>query len=416
MASIKSVHARQILDSKGTPTVEAIVELSDGILARSSAPSGVSQSSHEAVELRDQDPAKFNGMGVLHAIQNINEKIAPKIIGMDASMQQQIDRAMIDLDGSANKENLGGNAIISVSQAVLKAAALSSKTPLYDYISGFTSNHDKKIPVPLFALLEGGKHSKGLLDFQEFLLIPASTKTFPESLEIACAVFASLKKSLSDENKSLLSSYEGGFSPELPNNQAALDLLKRSVESAGIAFSLDVFLGLDCAADNLYDGKVYKLSDRTTPYSTDDLVSYYQMLTSDFALIHLEDPLSRTNPEAWKKMQGLSSKAIIVGDDLVSANPYSLQAAVSEKIIGGVVLKPNQVGTFSETVALAEIAKFTNLKICVANRSGETEDTFIADLAVGIGADFVKFGAPTRERAIKYNRMLEIDSELKAKQ
>ncbi len=413
MATIKSVSARQILDSKGIPTIESLVTLSDETWARSSAPSGLSQSAYEAHELRDGDGGKYNGMGVLKAVQNVTDIIAPKLLGIDSTEQQKIDRLMIDLDGTANKEKIGGNAIISVSQAVAKAAAKSAKIPLFEYIGQFTGKKEKKMPVPLFSLIEGGKHGKGQLNFQEFLLIPASTKTYTESLEIGSLVYASLQKILTERNRSILSADEGGFSPDLATNQEALSTLKDSVEGAGLSFSLDAFLGLDCASDSFFSNKNYTIFDKHTPLSTTDMIGFYQTLTSDFSLIYLEDPLESADPEEWKKITpAISSKALIVGDDLISASPYRLQAAVSAKAIGGVVIKPNQIGTISEAIALAEIAKYTNLKIIVSSRSGETNDTFIADFAVGIGADYVKFGAPARERTVKYNKLLEIEQAI----
>lgn len=416
MTKIKSVIAREILDSRGNPTVETTVVLSDETTGTSSVPSGASKGTYEAFELRDLDAPRYKGMGVLKAISNVNDVLGPALVGMDAHEQQKIDRIMIEMDGTQNKSKLGANAILSISQAVVKAAAKSSLLPVALYIRQFISskNLGKRLPIPMFNVLEGGKHGGNSLDFQEFLIIPASSKSYSESLEIGAGVFQSLKKLLFEKSESTLVADEGGFSPNVSTNQAAFVLVKEAIEQSGFSLSLDVFTGLDAAANTFLDGKTYRIRDRAIPFNADDIAEFYQGLISDFSLIYLEDPLAEDDWDGWKKLFAkIGSKILVIGDDLVTTNPYRLQLALDNKVVGGIVIKPNQIGTISEAIAVSEIARYTDLKIVVSHRSGETMDGFIADFAVGIGADYVKFGAPSRERVAKYNKLLEIEYELK---
>ena len=414
MARIKEIRAREILDSRGNPTIETWISLQNGIATRSSVPSGISRSVYEAVELRDHDQKRFGGMGVLTAVRNVNEIIGPKLVGMNVLDQQRIDSVMIEMDGTQNKGKLGANSILSISCAVAKLGAESSTLPLFLYFKQFVkSDAGKKTPIPMFNLLEGGKHASASLNFQEFLLIPASSKTYSESLRIGVETYQSLKQILYEKSESVLSADEGGFSPNLTTNQAGMATLREAIEHAGFAYAYDAFIGLDIAANSFLDGKVYKISDRSAAYDSADLAEFYKMLVTDYSLIYLEDPFSEDDWNGWKKTAAdLSSKTLIVGDDLVSTNPYRLQLALENNVIGGIVIKPNQIGTVTEAIAVAEIARVKDLKIIVSHRSGETEDTFIADFAVGIGADYAKFGAPARERTVKYNRLLEIEQEL----
>lgn len=416
MAKIKQVIAQEILDSRGNPTIETTIILNDGVWAKSSVPNGATKGVYEASQLRDGDPKRFGGLGVRNAVLNVQTLIAPKIIGMSCTDQQKIDKLMIELDGTQNKGRLGANATLSVSQAVAKAGAKSSLLPLSVYIRQFLGLNDTpvKIPIPMFNILEGGKHAQGSINFQEFLLVPASAKTYAESLEISYAVYSALRSLLRDRNLSTLSADEGGFSPIISSNLEALQLLKQAIEQSGYKFSLDVFLGVDAAANFFLDGKEYRLLDRPTPYNQDDLVEYYTNIFNEYSLIYIEDPFAEDDWEGWKKIySALSSKTLIIGDDITTTNPYRLQLALDNNVINGMVIKPNQVGTVTETLAVVEIAKFKNLKIIVSQRSGETMDDFIADFAVGVGADYVKFGAPVHERVLKYNRLTEIEAELK---
>ena len=414
MPKIKNIYAREILDSRGNPTVEATVELSNGVVSASSAPSGSSKGTYEATELRDHDQKRYGGMGVLSAIENVN-KISAHILGMDAFEQQKIDSAMIELDGTQNKQSLGANAILAVSQAVVKAAAKSSVLPTFLYLGQFIKgNLVKKIPTPLFNLIEGGAHGGRTLNFQEFLLIPASSKSYQEALLLGTNVYQTLKGILFEKGENILVAEEGGFSPSLQSNQAGLLLLKESIEKSGNSFSLDAFLGLDVAANSFLDEKTYKLIDRAASYNSNDLAEFYQNLLTEFALIYIEDPFAESDWEGWKNLySSIGNKILIVGDDLVTTNPYRLQMALDNQAVGGIIVKPNQIGTITEAIAVAEIARYKGLKIIVSHRSGETADDFIADFAVGISADYVKLGAPARERTSKYNRLLAIEEELK---
>ena len=414
MSKIKSIRARQILDSRGNPTVEALVMLTDGVMARSSVPSGASKGTYEVVDLHDGDKSKFAGLGVLRAVENVNQIIASKLTGMDAFDQQKIDRTMIELDGTQNKSKLGANAILAVSQAVVKAASHSSLLPTSLYIRQFLSTKAVvKIPTPMFNVVEGGKHAAGF-DIQEFLVIPATSKSYVESLEIGVSIYHKLGQLLHDKGQSVLVGDEGGFSPTLSTNMEGFSLVKEAIDATGLAFSLDVFMGVDAAANTFADGKTYKLKDKTTPYNDRDLVDFYKSLFENFALIYIEDPFAEDDWDGWKLMfQTLGDKTTIVGDDLTTTNPYRLQLALDNKVINGIIIKPNQIGTITEALAVVEIARYTGLKVIVSHRSGETMDTFIADFAVGVGADYVKFGAPAHERVAKYNKLLEIEEEIK---
>ena len=415
MPKINHIVAREIFDSRGNPTIETRVTIDNGARGKSSVPSGSSIGTHEAAELRDGDLSNFNGLGVTKAVDAVNQEITKVITGMDAANQGGIDRAMIDLDGTPNKARLGANSILSVSQAVAAASAISSDMSLAAYIGQIVSNEAlSKIPIPIFNLMEGGKHAKSPLDFQEYLVIPASTKTFTESFEIGVRVYQSLKKIITNRGMIPLTADEGGFSPTLGTNKAALSFLREAIEASGITFTIDAFMGLDIAANTIYTDKAYRLIDRPTPLSSLDLANFYQDIFGEYSLIYIEDPFAEEDIDGWKKISTtLGDKTLIVGDDLIATNPFRLEQAIENKLVGGIVIKPNQIGTVSEAIAVAEIAKFKEIKTIVSHRSGETEDTFIADFAVGIGADYVKFGAPARERMIKYNRLLKLASELK---
>ncbi|MBI4091932.1 MAG: phosphopyruvate hydratase [Candidatus Levybacteria bacterium] len=360
MAKIKEIKAREVLDSRGFPTIETWVSLSSGITTRSSVPSGISVSAYEAIELRDHDQKRFNGMGVLTAVKNVNEIIGPKLVGMDVLDQQKIDSAMIEMDGTQNKGKLGANSILSISCAVAKLGARSSSLPVFLYLRQFVkSNVGKKTPIPMFNLLEGGKHASASLNFQEFLLMPASTKTYSESLRIGVEIYQSLKQILYEKSESLLSADEGGFSPNLTTNQSGIVTLREAIERAGFSYAFDAFIGLDVAANSFLDGKVYKISDRSIAYSSADLAEFYKLLVTDYSLIYLEDPFSENDWNGWKKAAlDLASKTLIVGDDLIATNPYRLQQAIESNVIGGVIIKPNQIGTITEAIAVAEVARY----------------------------------------------------------
>lgn len=414
MSKIKSVGASSVLNSRGTPTIETTVVLSDGTSGRSAAPSGILHEVYEALPVYDESPDQQETAGVSSAIKNVNEIIGPALVGMDVFDQQKIDRVMIDLDGTQNKNKLGANATLSVSCAVAQAGAKSALLPLPLYLRQFTSGvPTKKISTPMFDLMEGDGGGTDGLSFQEFLLIPASSKSFSQSLDVGTKIYLSLKKILSNRNFGTLVAARGGFSPNISSTSEALSLARQAIEDSGFSFSLDAFLGIDAGAGRLADGKRYKLKDRTSDYTLDELFDYYKSFVSEFSLIYLEDPFASDDWEGWKKIfSELGEKITISGGDLVATNPYRLQLAMDNEVINAVTVKPSQIGTISEAIAVVEIARFKGLKIIVSDRSVETMDSFIADFGVGVGADYVKFGAPARERVVKYNKLLKIEEEL----
>ncbi len=418
MAKIKQVTAREILNSKGNPSVETTIYLSDGNKATAACPSGTSVGAYEASDLQDKDEQRFSGKGVLKAISNVEQIIAPNIVGIEVTKQQVIDRIMIDLDGTQNKSHLGANAILSVSMACAKAAAKSSMLPLFLYLREYVKkeNMTLKIPTPAFNIINGGKHAGDNVNFQEFMVIPASSTSYPQQLIMVHAIYNSLKKILVTNNMSTLVGDEGGFAPKLDSNKEALTHIQQAIQALNLRLGFDVFLGLDCASDNFLSGKKYKIKDKNAELSSSDLITFYAELNNDFKFLYLEDPLGEDDWDGWEEIHTkMSQQTMIVGDDLVATNPYRLQMALDKKAISGIIIKPNQIGTVIESLAVVEVAKAAGLKIIASHRSGETNDDFIADFAVAISADYVKFGAPVRgERVAKYNRLLEIDSKIKA--
>lgn len=417
MAKIKQIITREILNSKGMPTIETTVILNDGKAGTASTPTGTSVGSYEASELRDRDDKHFQGNGVLKPISNIEEIIAPAILGMDATKQHEIDKKMIELDGTQNKGRLGSNAMLSVSMAVAKAAAKSALLPTFLYLREFVNKENTtiKIPTPAFNILNGGKHAGNNTNFQEYMVIPASSKTYSESLDMAVVLYNSLRKIMEQNNFATLVGDEGGFAPKLQTNKDGLNLLKQAIEATSFRYGFDVFLGLDVAATNFFQEGKYHIKDKTMPLSTDGLIEYYEELNKEFHLLYLEDPLAQDDWNGWSKIcSSISQQTLIVGDDLTATNPYRLQMALDKKTITGIIIKPNQIGTVIEAMAVVEIARQAGLKIIVSHRSGETNDDFIADFAVAVSADYVKFGAPVRgERVAKYNRLLAIEKEIK---
>lgn len=418
MAKIKQILAREILNSLGAPTVETSVVLSDGVMGVASCPIGTSISNYEAAKLKDSDEKHFQGQGVLKAISVIETEIAPHLLGIEADKQQIIDKIMIDLDGTQNKSRLGANTMLSVSMAVAKAASISSVLPLFLYLREFIKkeNSPLRVPTPAFNLINGGKTAKGSLNFQEFLVIPASSKPYNEALEIGVATYKTLERILESKNLTTLIADEGGYSPTLATNLDALSLLRQAVDETSFRLEFDVFFGLDAAASNFFtDGKYY-IIDKTVPLSSSDLVAYYEALNKNFHLLYLEDPLAEDDWDAWSALTAkISKQTIVAGDELVSTNPYRLQMALNKKAITGVVIKPSQIGTVIEALAVVEVARQAGLKIIVSHRSGETNDDFIADFSVAVSSDYVKFGAPARgERVAKYNRLLQIENQIKS--
>lgn len=417
MAKISSITAREILDSKANPTIEVSMTLDDGTITSASCPSGTSVGKYEAREIRDNDEKHYMGMGVLNAIQTVEKTIAPALLGVDPTQQQVIDRKLIELDGTPDKVHLGANAILPVSVAAAKAGAQSLHIPLYVFLRSIIGNAQAaiKIPTPAFDIISGGKHASNSLDIQEFLIFPATSKSYTESLEIGVASYKSLKSVLEKSYLSTLTGDEGGFAPSLAINQDALSLISQAMEMANVRLGYDVFLGMDVAADSFYAEGHYKIKDRTQVMSGSDLSGYYQELITKFHIIYLEDPFSEDDWDSWShEFPKLSENTIITGDDLIATNPLRLQMALEKKTVGGIVIKPNQIGTVMETIAVVALARQSGLKIIVSHRSGETDDDFIADFAVAVGAEYVKFGAPARgERVAKYNRLLAIDQQIK---
>lgn len=412
---IKTIKAREILDSRGNPTIEATIILDDNSVGIASIPSGASVGKYEALELRDNDQNRFQGMGVLKAVNNINQIIAPKIIGLEAHNQLEVDKALITLDGTPNKTNLGANSLLAVSQGVCKAAAMAEKVNTFEHVSHLygLKKENLKIPTPIFNLINGGKHGAGNLDFQEFHLIPLEQKPYHESLKIGEEIYQSVKKVLIRNGAIHSVGDEGGFAPNLFTNLDALEVLAQGVKEAGYILNKDAFLGLDVAAGNFYKNGRYQIRDRSTPMEADELMEFYKELMQQYPLITLEDPLYEDDWDGWQKMVKNLPKLIIIGDDLLATNKKRLEEAIKCKACSGALIKPNQIGTIAQTVEVIKIARKANLKIIVSHRSGETNDDFIADFAVGVGADYVKFGAPARgERVVKYNRLLEIEEML----
>ncbi|MBI2430975.1 MAG: phosphopyruvate hydratase [Candidatus Levybacteria bacterium] len=415
MSAIKNISAREILDSRGNPTVEATVILSDESIGISSCPSGASTGTHEAVELKDNDASRYNGKGVLQAVANIENIIGPALMGKEASAQKEIDNILIALDGTPNKAKLGANATLPVSMAVAKAQSLNEKVPLYRYIQKITNTNASLIPTPLFNILNGGKHAGENIDFQEFIVIPNPQTAFSQGLVQGAAVYSSLKGLLEQNQLSTLVGDEGGFGPTLPNNEKALSFIKQAIEKAGFETTKDIFMGLDAAASSFFKDGKYIIKEHPQGLTSQELITLYKTLYETYHFLYLEDVLHEDDWEGWVNMTDLfrSSNAIITGDDLLVTNPQRLQTAIQKRAVTGILIKPNQIGTVSETLDVVLMAKQANIKTIVSHRSGETNDDFIADFAVGVQADFVKFGAPARgERIAKYNRLLKIESEL----
>ena len=417
MAKIKAIGALEILNAKGLPTVEVKVLLNDGKIGVASCPMGETIGHYEALDLRDHDEKYFEGQGVLRAVTNIKNTIAPALLGKEADHQQEIDKIMIDLDGTQNKARIGANAILSVSMAVAKAAAESSVLPLFLYLRQFIKKDHGllKIPVPIFNLINGGKKANKLSDFHEFLIVPASSKPYTESIQIGEAIHKSLKQILEIKNSKTFSDYEEGFTPNLSSNKEAFSFLQQAAEDAHIRLGFDVFLGLNSRASAFFKDGKYLISDIPTALSSNDLVNYYEELNRNIHLLYLEDALSQDDWEGWMSLfEKLSATTIIAGGDLIATNPYRLQMALDKKTVNAIVIKPNQIGTVIEALAIAEAAKETGLKIIVSHRSNETNDDFLSDFSVAIAADYIKIGSIARgENIAKYNRLLQIESQLK---
>ncbi|RUM61405.1 MAG: phosphopyruvate hydratase [Persephonella sp.] len=411
MSIIVSVRGREVLDSRGNPTVEAEVILDSGVVGRAIVPSGASTGETEALELRDNDKRRFLGKGVLKAVENINTKIADILVGEDATNQVKIDRMMIELDGTENKSSLGANAILAVSLAVAKASAEELGLPLYRYLGGTNA---KVLPVPLMNVINGGAHADNKLDFQEFMIVPVYGGSFKEALRAGVEIFHTLKKVLKEKGLSTNVGDEGGFAPELNSTKEALDILMLAIKKAGYEPGEDILLALDAASSEFYDKErgVYKFEGEEL--KSDDMIILYEELVSAYPIISIEDGLAENDYEGWEKLTDVLGKKVqLVGDDLFTTNPKLIQKGIEENIANSVLIKLNQIGSLTETLDAIELAKSNAYTNIISHRSGESEDTFIADLAVGTNAGQIKTGSASRtDRIAKYNQLIRIEEEL----
>ncbi|RUM47521.1 MAG: phosphopyruvate hydratase [Hydrogenothermus sp.] len=411
MSTIIDIRGREVLDSRGNPTVEAEVVLESGVVASAIVPSGASTGEREALELRDGDKNRFKGKGVLKAVENINTKIADLLIGEESTDQVRIDNLMLKLDGTENKSNLGANAILAVSMAVARASAIELGLPLYRYLGGANA---KVLPVPLMNVINGGAHADNGLDFQEFMIVPVYGGSFKEALRAGVEVFHTLKSVLKEKGLSTNVGDEGGFAPALNSTKEALDLLQEAIKKAGYDPEEDVFLALDVASSEFYDEEkgVYKVQGEEL--SADDMIELYAELISAYRIVSIEDPLAENDWEGWKKLtETLGNRVQLVGDDLFTTNPKILQKGIEEGVANSILIKLNQIGSLTETLDAIELAKVNSYTNIISHRSGESEDTFIADLAVATNAGQIKTGSASRtDRTAKYNQLLRIEEEL----
>ncbi|MEN9713487.1 MAG: hypothetical protein RLZZ164_151 [Actinomycetota bacterium] len=411
MSIIEAVGAREILDSRGNPTIEVEVLLDDDSFGRAAVPSGASTGAFEAHEMRDGDKARYGGKGVLKAVEAVLTEIDDLLVDFDAQDQRLVDAALLSLDGTATKSRLGANAILGVSLANARAAAESAGLPLYRYLGGPNAH---TLPVPLMNIINGGAHADTGVDIQEFMIVPIGAKTFSEALRSGAEVYHSLKSLLHSKGLSTGLGDEGGFAPELPTNRAALELISEAIEKAGYKVGTDFALALDVAATEFYDEATGKYKFEGEQRSADDMIKYYEQLVADFPMVSIEDPLAEDDWAGWSKITAdLGDKVQLVGDDLYVTNPSRLQKGIDEAAGNAILVKVNQIGSLTETMDAVALAQRHGMKAIISHRSGETEDTFIADLAVATDAGQIKTGAPARsERVAKYNQLLRIEEEL----
>ncbi len=406
------IFAREILDSRGNPTVEVDVSLESGVIGRAAVPSGASTGTFEALELRDKDPKRYNGKGVLKAVDNINNVIAPEIVGMDSLEQVTIDKRMIELDGTPDKSKLGANAILGVSLACARASAEELGLPLYKYIGG---TNGKLLPVPMMNVLNGGKHADNNVDLQEFMIVPVGGGSFKEALRIGAEVYHTLKSILKETGLSTAVGDEGGFAPNLKSNEEPFELLMKAIEKAGYKPGVDVVLAIDPASSEFFKDGKYILKADNRELTSEEMVDFYEKLVESYpAIVSIEDGLAEEDWEGWKILtERLGKKIQLVGDDVFVTNPVRVQKGIDMGVANSVLIKLNQIGTLTETLDVIELAKKNGYKAVVSHRSGETDDTFIADLVVATNLGQIKTGAPARiERVAKYNQLLRIEEEL----
>lgn len=418
MSKIKHIWAREILDSRGIPTVEAACMLDNGVTAVSSVPSGTSTGSHESLELRDTENPRYLGQGVLKAVENVNTVLGPGVTGMDPTDQFGIDGKLVEMDGTENKSRYGANAILAVSEVVCKCGAIVNNLQIYSWIyslavkGGITQK--AKIPIPLFNMINGGRHGAGNLDFQEFWVIPASSKSFHDGLQMGAEIYQTIGENLTRRGAIHSVGDEGGYAPNLFTNADALEVFVEAIKQTKYSLGRDVFLGLDVAANSFYKNGEYLIKDKTEAMDDEHMLEYYKALNNQYSLAIVEDPFQEDAWESWKKLTvEMSGSFIIVGDDLLATNPKRVQKAIAEKACNAVLIKPNQIGTITETLNVVKMTRDAGWKVIVSHRSGETNDSFIADFGVGVAADYIKSGAPARgERVAKYNRLSAIEVEL----
>jgi len=411
MAAIENIKAREILDSRGNPTIEVEVTLIDGTIGVASVPSGASTGKYEAVELRDGDESRYSGVGVLKAVRHVNDEIAPEVIGMSALEQAAIDQSLIELDGTANKAHLGANAILGVSLAVAKAGANFLDIPLYRYLGGAEAC---LLPVPMLNILNGGKHALNSTDFQEFMIVPLGVTNFAHAIQMGSEIYHCLYRVLKDRGLNTNIGDEGGFAPQLASNKEAVELILAAIDVAGYKAGEDCCLALDPAASGFYQDFKYVLTREGVTLSSGEMVDYYANLVSEYPIISIEDGLAEDDWVGWVLLMAKLGKEVqLVGDDLYVTNIERLEKGITQETSNSILIKPNQIGTLSETLAVITRAQRASWTTIISHRSGETEDTTIADLSVAVGAGFIKSGAPCRsERLAKYNRLLRIEEEL----
>ena len=411
MSLIVEIYAREVLDSRGNPTVEVEVTTENGTVGSAIVPSGASTGVHEAVELRDGDKTRYLGKGTINAVNNVNEIIAEELIGFDVFDQVGIDRALIQIDGTENKSKLGANAILGVSMAVARAAAIESDTPLYEYIGGVNA---KTLPVPMMNILNGGEHADNNVDIQEFMVMPAGACSFKEALRMGTEVFHNLKSVLKSKGYNTAVGDEGGFAPNLNSNEEALKTIMEAIEKAGYVAGKDIFLALDVASSEMYENGKYNFKGEGKIYSSEELVNYYCDLVEKYPIISIEDGLSEDDWDGWKLLtEKIGNKVQLVGDDLFVTNYSRLNMGIEKGIANSILIKLNQIGTITETLDAIELAKTHGYTCVISHRSGETEDTTIADLAVAVNAGQIKTGSASRtDRICKYNQLLRIEDRL----
>lgn len=415
MAVIQGIYAREILDSRGWPTIECTLWLDNGGIVATSVPTGTSIGKYEALEIRDKDPDRMLGRGVLNAVNYVNTYIAPQIIGKDPTNQEDIDNTMIKLDGTGNKSKLGANSILAISQAVLKAGALAQNLPLYYYVmQKYQITDTLKMPTCIYTVVNGGEHGANNLDIQEFQVIPASHLSFEDSMDMAVTVFQKLEEVLILKGAIHSVGLVGGFTPNLYSNSDVFEIMVETIKATPYTFTQDLFFGIDVAAEQFYANGKYTIKDRAQPYSGEEFLAYYKKLRDMYNVFYLEDPYQEDDLKMWQAVtRDLGETTKIVGDSFLATNKQKLQDAIANKYCNTLLVKPNQVGTITETIEVIKIAKAANWQIVMSHRSGETNDDFIADFAVGVGSDYAKFGPTNRgERTAKYNRLAQINFEI----